>query len=1328
MLGQDFFRRRGLIFRQCLVALLGAGMLLLFVHRSSGQAENQQSILAGVISSALSSPDIKVSIGAVEGALASKSTIRDIVLSDREGAFLSVDQVQLEWRRAALLSRRLEVNHLRIGRIDYRRKPTTASGAAKSGEALLPELPLKLLVKAFDLGEIALAEPVFGQAARLGAVGRITLGLPSEGLDSEIAITRLDREGAITLKLLFVPKGETLLLNAHVNEGKAGLIAHLAAIPESPPVTLDLAGDGPLDDWKASLTFQAGTTIDGAGTARLLRQGAGRNLALDLSGRVGTLLPSLAAGLFPGQTSLTLRAGLKDDGTSVLEQAKLVSDLAELDLSGTLTGGRDVDLALRLAARPGTRGQARYRDTTIEALTLDARVTGPFRMPSVSGSLHARAMRQPGFGFAAADARFMIRQAGELPGAVDIEARVDGLKLATPEATRAAGGEITLALKGALDANLVTEFTQASLTSPTARIGWTGKLGPGVAAGRIAGTIPELAVFDRRIKGSATLAGTLDGQGEGTMLALELLAPKLELIGHPLRDLVAGISARDPFGKAVAAIKATGTLDKAPLVFSARLLHDEGRSSVQDLEFLLGTNRIQGALTHELGAIAGKILVDMPKIDQLSGLLLTPVSGMLAGQVEFSAGTAGKQRMVAAFSAPAINAFGASFRGLDANVTLDDAFAQPCPLGRVRAEAAAYGKENFGRVMMLTTGSAARCEIVLDAKGVGTTIGTTLGIDYGTETVLDLARFTAQRAGSSVKLAAPARLRVRDGNTHVDSLAFVAGGGSLTLSGKFGQETALKIRAGKLSLASMRALVPGLDLAGILDAEADLTGDITHPSGTYRMNVTGFSHPALRQAAIPALAIRASGAVAAGRAELDASVSGGSKLALAIHGAVPLDDQGSLDLAVRGTLDASLGNVSLAGGGQRLAGVVKVDAGIKGARSAIMISGNATLAGGSFVDPLQGVRFSNISGRFSGAGERILVEQLSASTPGGGTLALSGSIIADPVRGLPADLRLRGSKARLIENDVMILVADLDLAVTGALAHAPLLEGAVRIASLDVMIPDRLASALAPLPNARHIEPPEQTKARLSMIENSRKQRVQRRSATSGARLAIRLDAPSRVAVRGRGIDAELGGSLDLSGTLYGPRASGAFELRRGQIDLLTQRLSFSRGRITFTGDLVPELDFMAATGAGGVSAKVAVTGRADEPVFTLSSEPQLPPDEVLSRLMFERTSGALSPFQAIQLAQAVARLSGKGGPDFLDKTRKALGVDTLDVNMGKSGPNVGVSKYITRDIRVGVKTGATPEESGLSVNVDVSRRIKLQGEATRDGRGTIGIGAEIEY
>ena len=47
---------------------------------------------------------------------------------------------------------------------------------------------------------------------------------------------------------------------------------------------------------------------------------------------------------------------------------------------------------------------------------------------------------------------------------------------------------------------------------------------------------------------------------------------------------------------------------------------------------------------------------------------------------------------------------------------------------------------------------------------------------------------------------------------------------------------------------------------------------------------------------------------------------------------------------------------------------------------------------------------------------------------------------------------------------------------------------------------------------------------------------------------------------------------------------------------------------------------------------------------------------------------------------------------------------------------------------RVGVKAGAKPADSAATVNYDVTRRVKIQGEAGSDGRTAVGVGVEWEY
>jgi autotransporter translocation and assembly factor TamB len=63
--------------------------------------------------------------------------------------------------------------------------------------------------------------------------------------------------------------------------------------------------------------------------------------------------------------------------------------------------------------------------------------------------------------------------------------------------------------------------------------------------------------------------------------------------------------------------------------------------------------------------------------------------------------------------------------------------------------------------------------------------------------------------------------------------------------------------------------------------------------------------------------------------------------------------------------------------------------------------------------------------------------------------------------------------------------------------------------------------------------------------------------------LAVDVSAPRAVFVRGRGLEAELGGDVSVRGRLTAPEITGALELRRGEITLAGKRLEFERGRLS---------------------------------------------------------------------------------------------------------------------------------------------------------------------
>ncbi len=137
------------------------------------------------------------------------------------------------------------------------------------------------------------------------------------------------------------------------------------------------------------------------------------------------------------------------------------------------------------------------------------------------------------------------------------------------------------------------------------------------------------------------------------------------------------------------------------------------------------------------------------------------------------------------------------------------------------------------------------------------------------------------------------------------------------------------------------------------------------------------------------------------------------------------------------------------------------------------------------------------------------------------------------------------------------------------------------------------------------------------------------------------MTARNNIFVRGRGIDAELGGSLTIRGSAADPVVTGGFEMRRGRIVILTKRLDFTTGKITFGGSLVPILNMVASTSSDQTTINITVTGPANNPDISFGSAPSLPQDEVVARLIFGQSISRLSALQIAQLADAVTQPAG---------------------------------------------------------------------------------------
>ena len=231
----------------------------------------------------------------------------------------------------------------------------------------------------------------------------------------------------------------------------------------------------------------------------------------------------------------------------------------------------------------------------------------------------------------------------------------------------------------------------------------------------------------------------------------------------------------------------------------------------------------------------------------------------------------------------------------------------------------------------------------------------------------------------------------------------------------------------------------------------------------------------------------------------------------------------------------------------------------------------------------------------------------------------------------------------------------------------------------------------------------------------------------------LTIDLPGQVFVRGRGLDSEWQGKLQVTGPIDKPRLVGTLEVRRGFVLFLDQRLVLTKGVITFGGAVPPDptVDIEATARKGDLTAIVRIQGEARKPKLTLDSQPVLPQDEILSRLMFNREASQITPVQAGQLAFALNRLRGGGGFDVMGRIRSVLHVDTLDVSSSDNGSGqqtVRAGKYLNPNVYVEVQKGVADQSGNARVEVEIAPNVSVQAETGANAQGGVGIQWRYDY
>lgn len=1217
-----------------------------------------------------------------------------------------------------------------------------------------------------DLGVAAAGA---GHRVTVAATGRAAVLLPEEVRPLVGSSPRLD------LAVVVPSKGPVAIEAARIEAaagtvsvkgtlapgaGRMDLAFTVAAAPGGPPAILaGTAGWQALRlDGTASGSFSAPAV-----TARIeVEAPSAAGLAarrLRLEARVGPSGSNAVAGGAATRFSYALDGAL--DGIEGLDPA--LGDSLTLDAAGSLDaadGALRLD-GLTLAAAPGDlaasgavggwgrSGRGRL-DLDLPDLSLLAGVAGT----PLAGALDF------GADLSIEEGRAEIRVDGGTRGLVTGIAPADamlGESVALSALLRASPeGEVVLdaaRLQGArfdLDA-------EAALADGRLDAGW-----------RL--DVPELAplgeALGTELAGGLAAEGTARGPAGAPALSLALDGRGIRAAGLALGDPKLRASAEGLDGAPNGRVEVDASAEGVPLALRTRYALDGGMLALDDLSLSSGAAHLAGALEVALDgpAVTGRLAGGAPDLSAFGPL----VAATLAGRADIALDLDAPDGRQAANLTAGIGGLRMIRQGetivaagrLDLEGRLRDLLGTPGGTVRLTGSRVVAGGTTLDGLSADAEGSLDGAAISLSAEGsAGQPFSLRGGARLernGQATRLELARLDGRYGDAPFSLAAPAGLAYGPEGIAVDGLVLRSGEASLSADGRFGTQVLEgTVRLNRIPLALARLVDPSLELQGRLDGEASIAGSPRAPRADVDLRLSDIGVPASREAGFLGVQAAMSARWRDGTVAAEANASTRDRaVALRATARLPLGldprslaPQFSLESplqgTVRGNADLARFNDFLATSGDRVDGSLGLDLTLGGTLSGPVLSGAATLDEGRYENRVSGAVLSDIEARLVAAGSSFRLERLTARTPNGGGLEADGRV--DLSGGGRIDMRISAEDARLVQTDLATASLDARLRFAGDFARAGL-TGEVRVRRAEIRVPESLPPSIVEL---------DVTEVRDGK-GGGRTARVPipRRKPDPGAwstvaagepaapaggagGMAVGLDvgivAENQVFVRGRGLEAELGGNLHVAGTAAEPRMEGELRLLKGDLDLLTERFTFTRGTFSFPGDgsFVPVLDLVAEADAGDVTAKVAVTGRVSEPDITLSSEPELPQDEVLSRVLFGKRTSQLSALQAVQLAQSAAELAGiGGGPGLLDSVRQAIGVDRLEFTSGENGGPGGVAagRYLSDDVYVGVEQDAGQGGTRARVELDVTDNVQVEADVGGTGGGRVGLKFEWEY
>ena len=599
----------------------------------------------------------------------------------------------------------------------------------------------------------------------------------------------------------------------------------------------------------------------------------------------------------------------------------------------------------------------------------------------------------------------------------------------------------------------------------------------------------------------------------------------------------------------------------------------------------------------------------------------------------------------------------------------------------------------------------------------------------GERTSISVASLTGMAAGIPVRLRQPALVEIDPAIDSGDIDLAVGDGAILGRYRQGGGMVSMRAEVDAVPLASVWPTAPPQLFKTVIDANASLDGPSAGPTGRLYLSATGLAAGETEEAQ-EGLTMEVEGELKDGKLMADGHIAGlagvTSRMDLSLPArlslaptAFSIDERAPLggSITYAGPIEPSWSLLGL--DRHKLEGEGDIAIELSGTLSDPRIAGRVAMADGRYENSDTGTILSDIQVAMRPSSSSITIDKAVAKDGGDGEISLSGGVDFGGDELMVMDLQANFRKARLIRRDELNAVASGELALRGTAARREI-NGRLEVEEAEIRLVGGLPPSVVEIAVEETGTPPAGAAKAPAPVKPSRTD------------LNLEISMPKRIFVRGRGLDSEWGGELKVTGTTTSPRIQGALQPLRGRYDFAGKIFNLRKGSITFAGsdEIDPLLDLSAEREVTDLTAIIHVTGTAKKPLVALESIPEYPQDEILARVLFNKSSGRLTATEALQLAQAVGTLTGvSDGGGIMEFARGILNLDVLrfqgESEESKGGAEAG--KYITDRVYVGVEGGASGE-TGVTVEIEITPRLRLESDVGQKEKSQMGLKWKRDY